>query len=59
MMKGRKEGFRGFRDILASEMSRVFPELRPEIGRVVESTSGDKSVVSVSEVAAANREEAV
>lgn len=40
-MKGRKEAFAGFRDVLAREMGKVFPELRGEIETVVERTGGD------------------
>lgn len=40
-MKGKKEAFGSFRDILAGEMCNVFPELREDVERVVESTGGD------------------
>lgn len=41
-MKGRKEGFASFRDTLAKEMGKVFPEMKNEIEMVVESTGGKK-----------------
>ncbi|KAF8864130.1 putative mediator of RNA polymerase II transcription subunit 10 [Acephala macrosclerotiorum] len=41
LMKGKKEAFGSFRDVLAGEMCNVFPELRGDVERVVESTGGD------------------
>ncbi|KAE8451244.1 hypothetical protein EG329_004408 [Mollisiaceae sp. DMI_Dod_QoI] len=41
LMKGKKEAFGSFRDVLAGEMCNVFPELRTDIEKVVESTGGD------------------
>jgi len=40
-MKGKKEAFGSFRDVLAGEMCNVFPELRTDIEKVVENTGGD------------------
>ena len=40
MMKGKKEAFGSFRDVLAEEMCNVFPELRKDVERVVEATGG-------------------
>jgi mediator of RNA polymerase II transcription subunit 10 len=42
LMKGKKEAFGSFRDILAGEMSKAMPELRDDIERVVVETGGDK-----------------
>lgn len=41
MMKGKKEAFGSFRDVLAEEMCNVFPELRKDVEKVVEATGGD------------------
>lgn len=46
LMRGRKEGFRGFRDVLAKEMGKVFPELKGEIEMVVESTGGERGILN-------------
>jgi mediator of RNA polymerase II transcription subunit 10 len=45
LLKGKKEAHAAFRDTLAREMGKVFPELRDDIEMVVEKTGGDKSVV--------------
>jgi mediator of RNA polymerase II transcription subunit 10 len=45
LMKGKMEAFSSFRDVLAGEMSRAMPELRDDVGRVVEETGGNKDVV--------------
>ena len=41
LMKGKKEAFGSFRDVLAGEMCNVFPELRDDVEKVVERTGGD------------------
>lgn len=38
--KGRTEGFRGFRDVLAEAIRNGFPELREDVERVLEETGG-------------------
>lgn len=45
LLKGRKEAFAGFRDVLAREMGKVFPELMGEIEGVMKSTGGEKGRV--------------
>ncbi|KAL5357964.1 mediator of RNA polymerase II transcription subunit 10 [Aspergillus floccosus] len=39
-LKGKKEAFAGFRDVLAREMRSAMPECRGEVDRVVEATGG-------------------
>lgn len=43
-MKGKQDAFAGFRDVLAGEMGRVLPELRADVGRVLEETGGRRGV---------------
>lgn len=45
-MKGKKEAFSTFRDILAEEMSQVLPELHDDIVKVVEETGGRSTAVA-------------
>ena len=45
-MKGKKEAFGSFRDILAAEMSKALPEVRADIESVLEATGGDKGVLA-------------
>lgn len=47
MMKGKKEAFGSFRDVLAEEMCNVFPELRKDVERVVEATGGEVAKLPV------------
>jgi mediator of RNA polymerase II transcription subunit 10 len=42
LMKGKMDAFSSFRDVLAEEMENSMPELREDIGKVVESTGGKK-----------------
>lgn len=44
-MKGKMTSFGDFRDVLATEMARALPELRDDVGMVVESTGGDKEKI--------------
>jgi mediator of RNA polymerase II transcription subunit 10 len=44
-MKGKMGAFNSFRDVLAGEMAKGMPELRGDIGRVLEETGGRKEVV--------------
>lgn len=37
--------FADFRDVLAGEMGKALPELREDIGRVLDETGGRKEVV--------------
>ena len=46
LMKGKKEAFGSFRDILAAEMSKALPEVRADIESVLEATGGDKGVLA-------------
>ncbi|RAO64381.1 uncharacterized protein BHQ10_000393 [Talaromyces amestolkiae] len=39
-LKGKKEAFASFRDVLATEMRSAMPECRREVDRVVANTSG-------------------
>ncbi|KAI9833031.1 MAG: hypothetical protein M1819_003863 [Sarea resinae] len=39
-LKARMEAFAAFRDVLAREMGSALPELRAEVGKVVEDTGG-------------------
>ncbi|KAI9645942.1 RNA polymerase II mediator complex subunit [Ciborinia camelliae] len=39
LMRGKMQAFSGFRDVLAGEMGKVFPELEEDIKMVVESTT--------------------
>lgn len=47
MMKGKKEAFGNFRDVLAEEMCNVFPEMRKDVEKVVEATGGDVAKLPV------------
>ncbi|RAL09963.1 mediator complex subunit NUT2 [Aspergillus homomorphus CBS 101889] len=40
-LKGKKEAFRGFRDVLAREIRGAMPECRGEVKRVMEMTGGE------------------
>ncbi|KAJ5678989.1 Mediator of RNA polymerase II transcription subunit 10 [Penicillium macrosclerotiorum] len=40
-LKGKREAFAGFRDVLAREMRSAMPECRAEVDRVVAATGGD------------------
>lgn len=39
-LKGKREAFAGFRDVLAREMRSAMPECRGEVDRVVVATGG-------------------
>lgn len=39
-MSGKRRAFRRFRDVLASQIEVGFPELREEVGKIVEGTGG-------------------
>lgn len=39
-LKGKREAFAGFRDVLAREMRSAMPECRGEVDRVVAATGG-------------------
>ncbi|KAL5001512.1 mediator of RNA polymerase II transcription subunit 10 [Aspergillus recurvatus] len=41
-LKGKKEAFADFRDVLAREMRSAMPEVRGEIDRVIQATGGEK-----------------
>ena len=45
LMKGKMEAFSSFRDILATEMGKAMPELREDVGKVLEATGGKRDVV--------------
>jgi len=45
LMKGKITAFADFRDVLAGEMGKALPELREDIGRVLDETGGRKEVV--------------
>ena len=45
LMKGKMEAFGSFRDVLAQEMARAMPELREDVGRVLDETGGRRGVV--------------
>lgn len=40
-MKGKKEAFGSFRDVLAREMASALPEVRADVEKVVRETGGD------------------
>lgn len=42
-LRGKREAFAGFRDVLAREMRGAMPECRGEVDRVVLATGGDVS----------------
>ena len=44
-MKGKLEAFGSFRDVLAQEMANLLPELREDVGRVLDETGGRREVV--------------
>lgn len=46
-MKGKRDAFASFRDVLAGEMARGLPELKEDVKRVVESTGGTLEDVKV------------
>lgn len=39
-MKGKMAAYADFRDVLAGEMGRAMPEIREDVGRVVDATGG-------------------
>ena len=39
-LRGKMLAFRGFRDVLADEISSALPELRDQVERVVQETGG-------------------
>ncbi|ROV99065.1 hypothetical protein VMCG_06677 [Cytospora schulzeri] len=41
LMRGKMRAFGGFRDALAREMGEALPELREDVGRVVQGTGGE------------------
>lgn len=41
LMNGKMQAFEDFRDVLAGEMEKVFPELEEDIKMVVEATTDD------------------
>jgi mediator of RNA polymerase II transcription subunit 10 len=45
LMKGKQEAFASFRDVLAGEMGKALPELREDVGRVLDETGGVKEEV--------------
>lgn len=45
LMKGKQDAFASFRDVLAGEMSKVMPELREDVGTVLDNTGGRRDVV--------------
>jgi mediator of RNA polymerase II transcription subunit 10 len=45
LMKGKMEAFGSFRDVLAQEMATLLPELREDVGRVLDETGGRRDVV--------------
>lgn len=49
LMKGKMDAFASFRDVLAGEMVNALPELREDVGLVLESTGGKKETVVKSE----------
>lgn len=40
-LKGKKEAFASFRDVLAREMRSAMPEVRGEVERVIQATGGE------------------
>ncbi|KAL2213303.1 hypothetical protein CC79DRAFT_1327166 [Sarocladium strictum] len=40
LVAGKENAFAAFRDVLAGEMERAMPELREDVGRVLEATGG-------------------
>ena len=44
-LKGKREAFAGFRDVLAREMRSAMPECRGEVDRVIAATGGAKDEV--------------
>ncbi|TAQ87767.1 hypothetical protein B7494_g3911 [Chlorociboria aeruginascens] len=49
LLKGKMAAFSGFRDVLAEEMARTMPEIREDIGRVLEETGGDRKALGEEE----------
>ncbi|KAL4919315.1 mediator complex, subunit Med10 [Aspergillus aurantiobrunneus] len=41
-LKGKKEAFASFRDVLAREMRSAMPEVRGEVERVIQATGGER-----------------
>ncbi|RDW93324.1 mediator complex subunit NUT2 [Aspergillus mulundensis] len=41
-LKGKKEAFADFRDVLAREMRSAMPEVRGEVDRVIQATGGER-----------------
>lgn len=49
LMKGKMAAYADFRDVLAGEMGRALPEIREDVGRVVEATGGSREVLKEEE----------
>lgn len=49
LMKGKMAGFADFRDVLAAEIGRAMPEIKEDVGRVLESTGGSRDVLKEEE----------
>jgi mediator of RNA polymerase II transcription subunit 10 len=45
LMKGKMAAFGDFRNVLAGEMARTLPELREDIGTVLDDTGGGKETI--------------
>jgi mediator of RNA polymerase II transcription subunit 10 len=45
LMKGKQDAFASFRDVLAGEMGKAMPELREDVGRVLDYTGGRRDVL--------------
>ncbi|KUJ21024.1 uncharacterized protein LY89DRAFT_638795 [Mollisia scopiformis] len=56
LMKGKKEAFGSFRDVLAEEMCNVFPEMRSDVEMVVKATGGDVAKLPVPKEEVAKKE---
>ena len=50
LMKGKMAAYADFRDVLAGEMGRALPEIREDVGKVVEATGGSRDVLKEEEV---------
>ena len=59
LMKGKKEAFASFRDILAREMASALPEVRADVEHVMKETGGDISILPSSNVWAGEQEAGV
>ncbi|KIN06101.1 hypothetical protein OIDMADRAFT_100916 [Oidiodendron maius Zn] len=49
LMKGKMAAYADFRDVLAGEMGRALPEIREDVGRVVEATGGSREILKEEE----------